>query len=926
MATFNITSGLSQDANAVINGASCQDGDTIQFPAGNYTWTEPFSNVTSGGTPKQVKVLGAGGGCNDGPGLTKISGSNVNNLIIYQCKNITTTAEIGHIELYGEYNCKLKIEGVGVISGVNEDQGGIALHQINFSSDFSQSKWGTAIGGRHMGYHGWVFGVMWHCKISDCHQRVGSQTMNIGHSQDPTGTGPDSGAYAFSFPTDGSGVTATKDMFYLEDNIFHHTGSQVDSGAQSGTGSALCPAGIYCARHNTEWGPFGTHGTREGSTFFGGRSMEHYNNICCYTNGYTYTQADGGTFTGDTKNTYQGAEYRCGEVVAYNNFMSNVLLNGSGHFQKTKWGGGSNYAITCAGDPIYGNGPDGLSPWDENVRDSPYTDQDGRVHQIDTGYTYKTVSGGIDSVSTNGHVYGHATSVTTPNIVTVKCTILNGAGAIPTTVDYWRGFIIRNADTARDQVAPVYPFLYIIGSSVDGTGVTTLNCLASNTGSGTSRALDTAGSHFELRRVKTYFCVVGSGQITGGVRIVNNHPNPFTLSGGSPNPRWANQKQEGCWCWGNMYRDNTTQNNVNSDNPTPPWKVETRLTILEPAGDYGLSCAGGFHQWTGGFANNPSAITKPGYPYDRTVPKQIAGVDNPVCRVGADWVAQFPDTMPYAISNTGAFGSFVIQGAGGYTYPHPIRAKIEGTGPADDVITTSAATATIAGGNTITFTVNDVKNASSTVTVNYTFGTSSGDNAQQGSGAGKDYTASQSGSLTISAGSSSKSLAIDIAANPGQADRQATFHISSVSGGTNASVGTQPNTVLTITNTVEVTVSIDSPNRTSVTEGASSVFTIHATGNVPGNTTINYAMSGTAVSGTNYTALSGTAVIASGTSSKDVTISTITVAGVQPSLTAVMTLNTGSGYVLGTTTTATLVIEDDAASGGPPPPNIVISG
>jgi len=84
--------------------------------------------------------------------------------------------------------------------------------------------------------------------------------------------------------------------------------------------------------------------------------------------------------------------------------------------------------------------------------------------------------------------------------------------------------------------------------------------------------------------------------------------------------------------------------------------------------------------------------------------------------------------------------------------------------------------------------------------------------------------------------------------------------------------------------------------------------------------------SGNAVSGTNYTPLyggaSGTATIPSGQNHVDIPISTISVAGTQGNLTAILTIASNTTYRIGTPASATLTITDAAAAATATPATI----
>lgn len=99
---------------------------------------------------------------------------------------------------------------------------------------------------------------------------------------------------------------------------------------------------------------------------------------------------------------------------------------------------------------------------------------------------------------------------------------------------------------------------------------------------------------------------------------------------------------------------------------------------------------------------------------------------------------------------------------------------------------------------------------------------------------------------------------------------------------------------------------------TQINEGQSAVYTVTASATVSQSITVGYAMSGTAILGTDYT-LTGTAgqvTIPAGQSSATVTLKARTDHVTEGTETAIMTLQPGSGYQLGNKNQATVSILD----------------
>ncbi len=85
---------------------------------------------------------------------------------------------------------------------------------------------------------------------------------------------------------------------------------------------------------------------------------------------------------------------------------------------------------------------------------------------------------------------------------------------------------------------------------------------------------------------------------------------------------------------------------------------------------------------------------------------------------------------------------------------------------------------------------------------------------------------------------------------------------------------------------------------------------------------VNYSVSGTAISGSDFTTLSGNVSIANGQQNKTVTLTPINDTEVEPSETVILTLTTGTGYIVGTPAAATVTITSEDV--GPNPPSVTI--
>ena len=119
---------------------------------------------------------------------------------------------------------------------------------------------------------------------------------------------------------------------------------------------------------------------------------------------------------------------------------------------------------------------------------------------------------------------------------------------------------------------------------------------------------------------------------------------------------------------------------------------------------------------------------------------------------------------------------------------------------------------------------------------------------------------------------------------------------------------------------VSVSIIIFSAPNASITVSPSSVFedgatnltyTVRLSQSVPIDTSVKLTTTGTATSGTDYTAAAATLLIAAGNTTGTVTIDPTADTLVEPNETVILTVVAGSGYTLGTPNSATGTIIDD---------------
>ena len=99
---------------------------------------------------------------------------------------------------------------------------------------------------------------------------------------------------------------------------------------------------------------------------------------------------------------------------------------------------------------------------------------------------------------------------------------------------------------------------------------------------------------------------------------------------------------------------------------------------------------------------------------------------------------------------------------------------------------------------------------------------------------------------------------------------------------------------------------------TQIAEGAAATFQVHASALVAQDTVVNYAMSGTAMQGSDYTLTgpAGTVTIRAGRSEAKAKLKALRDHTTEGTETAIMTLQPGSGYQLGNKIQVTVSITD----------------
>jgi hypothetical protein len=245
-----------------------------------------------------------------------------------------------------------------------------------------------------------------------------------------------------------------------------------------------------------------------------------------------------------------------------------------------------------------------------------------------------------------------------------------------------------------------------------------------------------------------------------------------------------------------------------------------------------------------------------------------------------------------------------------YTVGSPSSATVTITDNDVPTVTVAAtdAAASETGPDTGTYTITRTGSTTAALTVNYAMsGTATN---------GTDYT-TLSGSVTIAAGSATATVTltpIDDALFEGSETA-----ILTLSNSVAYSVGSPGSATVTIADndlpTVTVTATDASASETAPNTGT---YTITRTGSTAAALTVNYAMSGTATNGTDYTSLSGSVTIAAGSATATVTLTPIDDALVEGNETAILTISANAAYTVGSPASATVTIADNDVANTPP--------
>lgn len=223
-------------------------------------------------------------------------------------------------------------------------------------------------------------------------------------------------------------------------------------------------------------------------------------------------------------------------------------------------------------------------------------------------------------------------------------------------------------------------------------------------------------------------------------------------------------------------------------------------------------------------------------------------------------------------------------------------------------ITATDATATEASTTTGEFTVSLSFASVGTTTINYSVsGTATPD---------VDYTA-LSGSVEITDGNDSATITVT-PLDDSDVEGNETV-IVNLSVGDGYVVGSPSGATVTITDddTATPIASIEATDGTATESGTTTgTFTVTLSEPSTGTTTVNYNVGGTATPDVDYVELSGSVAITDGNSTGTITVTPIDDGTVESNETVIVTLDTGSGYTVGSPNNATVTIISDDSSGG----------
>ena len=229
----------------------------------------------------------------------------------------------------------------------------------------------------------------------------------------------------------------------------------------------------------------------------------------------------------------------------------------------------------------------------------------------------------------------------------------------------------------------------------------------------------------------------------------------------------------------------------------------------------------------------------------------------------------------------------------------------------------SAASSAAESAGTRNLTVNLSPAPQTAITVSYGIGGSAV--------GGSDYTA-LSGTVAVPGGATS--VDIPVAITDDTANENDETVILTLTQGSGYTVGSPNSHTLTITDNDDVVPPPPTTPVASFASAASSAAESAGTRNLTVNLspapqtaiTVSYGIGGSAVGGSDYTALSGTVAVSGGATSVDIPVAITDDTANENDETVILTLTQGSGYTVGSPNSHTLTIQDNDGGQPPPPP------
>ncbi|WP_197167606.1 Calx-beta domain-containing protein [Neorhodopirellula pilleata] len=223
------------------------------------------------------------------------------------------------------------------------------------------------------------------------------------------------------------------------------------------------------------------------------------------------------------------------------------------------------------------------------------------------------------------------------------------------------------------------------------------------------------------------------------------------------------------------------------------------------------------------------------------------------------------------------------------------------------------------GTGALVYTFTRIGETTAALAVNYTVGGTAT--------SGTDFTA-LSGTVTIPAGQSSTTISID-PTDDSTVEPDETI-ILTITDAAAYDVGTPASATGTITNddvaAVTPTVSVAvAPSAVNEDGTSALVYTFTRTGQTTAALAVNYTVGGTATSGTDFTALSGTVTIPAGQSSTTISIDPTDDSTVEPDETIILTITDAAAYDVGTPASATGTITNDDVAAVTPTVSVAVA-